>query len=75
MKEINRYRDLEEMGFGVRTTIDRKIEKDIFPEPDADDGTGHPVWFRETVERHKESLKKYTPVVPKNLGSFVRTTT
>ena len=67
MKELNRYRDREAMGYGVRNTVDRKVKAKIFPEPDADDGTGHPVWFKETLERYKKSLKKYTPVVPKSL--------
>jgi len=60
-KDLNRYYDLEALGYGSRTTIWRKIKNGKFPPPDADDGNGHPVWFPETLKNHRKSLESYSP--------------
>ena len=61
-KELLRYRDLEVLGYGSRTTIWRAVQTGNFPAP-VDDGRGNPIWFREVIEEHKKSLQ---PFVPKN---------
>jgi len=66
-KDLLGYRDIEAKGYGSRTTVWRNIKKGNFPPPDVDDGRGHPRWFPETVEKHKESLESYSPVQPKYL--------
>ncbi len=57
--DIYRYKDLEAKGYGSRVTIWRKAKKGLFPLP-VDDGTGHPIWFREDIEAWKQSLKVKT---------------
>jgi len=66
-KDILSYGDLAARGYGSRTTVWRKIKSRKFPAPDVDDGSGHPRWFPETIEKHKESLEPYSPSLPKSL--------
>lgn len=54
-KNLLRYRDLEQMGFGSRTTIYRAVKNNTFPKP-MDDGRGRPVWLRDAIESWVESL-------------------
>lgn len=56
MKEIYRYKDLENAGWGSRVTVWRRIKKGLFPTPH-DDGSGKPIWFKEDIEDWKQSLK------------------
>ena len=44
-----RYRDLEEAGYGSRTTIWRRVKAKTFVLPH-DDGTGKPIWYLEDIE-------------------------
>ena len=60
-KEILRYGDLTAKGYGSSVTIWRNVKNFKFPPPDADDGNGHPVWFPETIKKHRESLESYSP--------------
>ena len=64
MLEIYRYKDLQNAGYGTRNTIKSKVKKEGFPEPDFDDGEGHPCWTRETVENWKASRKPYISSTP-----------
>lgn len=70
-KDLLGYRDLEAKGYGSRTTIWRKIKSKKFPPADVDDGSGHPRWFPETIRKHRESLKSYSPSPPKSLQQVV----
>jgi len=71
MKEIKKdllgYRDLKAKGYGSRTTLWRKVKSRKFPAPDVDDGSGHPRWFPETIEKYKKSLEPYSASLPKSL--------
>jgi len=71
IKDLLSYRDLNAKGYGSRTTIWRKIRNGKFPPPDVDDGSGHPRWFPETLEKHKESLEPYSPSRPISLQQAV----
>ena len=75
MKQVTRdilgYSDLDAKGYGSRTTIWRKIKSGKFPAPDVDDGSGHPRWFPETIEKHKKSLEPYSGLLPKSLQQVV----
>ena len=66
-KEILRYGDLTAKGYGSSVTIWRNVKNFKFPPPDADDGNGHPVWFPETIKKHKGSLEPYSPSLPTSL--------
>ena len=44
-----RYRDLEEAGYGSRTTIWRRVKAKTFVLPH-DDGNGKPIWYLEDIE-------------------------
>ena len=66
-KDINRYSDLTAMGYGSRTKLWSAIKAGKFPQPDADDGSGHPIWFRETLNKYRESLEPYSPSTPTSL--------
>ena len=60
-KDFFRKCDLTAKGYGGPVTIWRNIKKGKFPPPDADDGNGHPIWFPETIKKHRESLEPYSP--------------
>jgi len=70
-KDINRYSDLTAMGYGSRTKLWNAIKDGRFPPPDADDGSGHPIWFGETIKKHKESLEPYSQSLPTSLRQVV----
>ena len=59
-KDMLRYRDLDALGYGSRTTIWRAVNAGNFPEP-VDDGRGNPAWLKEDIETWKESLKRFQP--------------
>jgi len=66
-KDIYRYSDLTAKGYGSRTKLWSSIKAGKFPQPDADDGSGHPIWFAETLKKHRESLEPYSPSLPTSL--------
>ena len=66
-KDIYRYSDLTAMGYGSRTKLFHQLKAGNFPQPDADDGSGHPVWFPETLKKHRESLEPYSTALPTSL--------
>lgn len=70
-KDILRYGDLTAKGYGSNVTIWRNVKNGKFPPPDADDGNGHPIWFPETIKKHRESLESYSPILPKSLQQTV----
>ena len=70
-KDIYRYSDLTAMGYGSRTKLFHQIKAGKFPQPDADDGSGHPIWFGETIMKHKESLEPYIPSLPTSLQQAI----
>ncbi len=50
---INRYRDLQERGFGSRVTIWRKVRSGRFPAPE--DILDRPGWRETIIQRYLES--------------------
>lgn len=68
-KDLLGYSDLKVKGHGSRTTVWRKIRDGKFPPPDVDDGSGHPRWFPETIDKHVKSLAPYSPSIPESLRS------
>lgn len=60
MLEVYHFADLKGAGFGTRATISKKVRLGTFPAP-VNDGSGRPVWLRETIEGYKSSLRKYKP--------------
>jgi len=66
-KDIYRYADLTARGYGSRTKLFGLIKAGKFPQPDADDGSGHPIWFPETLKKYRESLEAYSPSLPTSL--------
>ena len=67
-KDLLRYRDLEAMGYGSRTTIWRAVKSQTFPFPH-DDGRGNPVWFKEDIETWKAGLNTFQSKQSNNLPS------
>jgi len=65
-KDLLRYRDLEAMGYGSRTTVWRGVQAGTFPSPH-DNGNGNPVWFREDIKAWKASLPVFEPKEFNNL--------
>ena len=53
-RKIYRYTDREDIGYGSRVTIWRKVKEGLFPSP-VDDGAGRPIWLREDIENWKIS--------------------
>jgi len=56
--ELYTYKNLQEAGFGNRSTVMRKVKNSTFPAP-ADNGTGKPVWTREMIDQYINSLQKH----------------
>jgi len=71
MLELYRFKDLKAAGYGDRNTVKKNIKKGDFPEPAFDDGSGHPVWTREQMEKWKASRKPYVSATPEHLQDAV----
>jgi len=52
-KDLLSYSDLEQLGYGSRVTIWRKVKAKEFPSPI--DRYGRPVWLPEEIEAWKSS--------------------
>lgn len=52
-KRVNRYRDLQEQGYGERTTVYRKVRAGKFPAP-----FEGPIWFDWQLDEHDASLER-----------------
>ena len=55
--KILTYNDLNQLGYGSRTTVWRKVRAGLFPKPRSRDG--QPVWRLEDLERYFSELPEY----------------
>jgi len=56
LKELFKYRDLQTLGYGSRSTVWRKVKNGSFPAP-LIDGDGMPFWTRDMLDEHIESCR------------------
>jgi len=67
-KDLLRYRDLTNLGYGSRTKIWSMVKNGNFPPPI--DFCGSPAWLPEDIQKFKESRRYYEMKEPKQLKEW-----